>query len=198
MDARRIFEDEFRYERVIAYLSIEGGLALGFIIPLVKSINWGDVVGVSFFPMTMLWAWVLHAGMALLAIALVFAAVSSFLCVLIGSPFGAILSWVPIVLMLLLRLVYRLLGNRLGRRARALIARIEMGGIIVLISMLFIGVGMMCGIEEEYVIIGKYTIFHPYSLSLTGTQLFLLIMIVSSSSFILLEIILKIADRLPA
>ena len=38
------------------FLLIEGGLAFGFIIPFVVSINIGDVVGITLFPVIMLFA----------------------------------------------------------------------------------------------------------------------------------------------
>lgn len=129
------------YERAAAYLSIEGALALGFIIPFVLSINPGDFVALMFFPMTMLFAYItfFKSGVKAvgLAIILFFAGFPTFISVLLGSVRGVILSWLPVVLMVFLRLFYHSLIDRLERPS---IDRIRKGAIILLVSLFLVGI----------------------------------------------------------
>ena len=173
------------YERAAAYLSIECGLALGFIIPFVVSTNPGDFVALMFFPMIILSAYGTFfkpgAKTGGLAMILFFAGFPTFISVLFGSMRGVILSWLPVVLMVFLRLFHKSLIDKLEPS----IDRITKGAIILLVSVFLLGIGMLFGAEPE----GRFYIHESwkeeYSIFLTSTQIFLLTVAVSSSFFIL-------------
>lgn len=159
------------------FLLIEGGLALGFIIPFVVSINIGDVIGITFFPVIMLFAGAsffpkfnkMMLGWTLLLTAL-FSWLFSGLVPTKGgalSVLWAILFWLPIVLMCFLKFAPSSLTHNINR-----------GITIWGVSEFFLGMGMICGMtraEKMYV--------EELGIYLTGTHVFLLFVTIFSLAF---------------